>query len=76
LVADDGSTKRVRGAYAGMTIQLGHIYNKVGTCVAYRVLGATPDEDEDISARDMLCVSRPRRFSEGRPLPELAAPLL
>ncbi len=76
LVADDGSTKRVRGAYIGMTIQLGHIYNRVGTCVAYRVLGATPEEDEDISARDMVCVCRPKRFSEGRPMPELAAPML
>jgi len=76
LVAEDGSTKRVRGAYAGMMIQNGHIYNRVGTCVAYRVLGPTAEEDEDISARDMICVSRPRRFSEGRPPPELAAPLL
>jgi len=76
LVADDGSTKRVRGAYAGLPIQNGHIYNKTGTCVAYRVLGATKDDDEDISARDIICVCRPRHFSEGRPMPELAAPLL
>lgn len=76
LVSDDGSTKRIRGAYAGMTIQNGHIYNRLGTCVAYRVLGATTADDEDISARDMICVSRPRRFSEGRAAPELAAPLL
>lgn len=76
LVGDDGSSTRIRGAYAGMTIWNGHIYNRVGTCVAYRVLGATRDQDEDISARDMICVSRPRRYSEGRPAPELAGPLL
>lgn len=76
LVADDGSTSRIRGAYTGMQIQNGHIYNRVGTCVAYRVLGATKDEDEDISARDMICVYRPKHYSEGRPPPELAAPLL
>lgn len=76
ITAEDGSSARIRGAYAGCTINNGHIYNAVGTCVAYRVLGATKDEDEDVSARDMICVSRPRRFSEGRPPPDLAAPLL
>jgi hypothetical protein len=76
LVAEDGSTKRVRGAYAGLRIYNGHIYNRVGTCVAYRVLGAKREDDEDISARDMICVHRARRFSAGRPAPELAAPLL
>lgn len=76
LVADDGSTTRAQGVYVGMSIQNGHIYNRVGTCVAYRVLGSTKDDDEDISARDMICVYRPRHYSEGRPAPELAAPLL
>lgn len=75
LVADDGSTKRAKGVYVGMTIQNGHIFNDNGTVVAYRVLGATRDEDEDISARDIICVSRPKHFSEGRPAPDLAAPL-
>jgi hypothetical protein len=76
ITAEDGTTQRIRGAYVGLSIQNGHIMNRVGTTVAFRVLGVTPDDDEDVSARDMICVCRPRRFSEGRPAPELAAPLL
>jgi hypothetical protein len=74
--AEGKNPQRVRGAYKGLAIQNGHIFNRTGTTVAFRVLGPTPEDDEDISARDMICVCRPRRFSEGRPAPELAAPLL
>lgn len=76
IVAEDGSSTRRKGAYAGLKIFNGIIYNAVGTEVAYRVLAATPEEDEDISARDLVHVSRPQHFSGGRPAPELAAAVL
>lgn len=76
LVAEDGSTTRVKGAYVGLRIYNGVIYNRAGTEVAYRVLGATKEKDEDISARDMIHVARPTRHSEGRPAPEMATAIL
>ncbi len=63
---------RVRGAYRGLRIHNGIIFNAAGQEVAYRVLGAEPKQDEDISARDLIHIGRPRRFSEGRPVPDLA----
>lgn len=70
---DDGTPGPViRGAYAGLLIDNGIIYNAAGTEVAYRVLGAKPEEDEDISARDLLHIARPARYSEGSTPPELA----
>lgn len=74
--ADGSNSRDVRGAYRGLRISFGHIYNAQGTEVAYRVLGATPEEDRDISARDLYRVARPRTYSEGRTAPELAAAVL
>ncbi len=67
--------KRIRTPYVGLPINQGIITNAAGFEVAYRVLGADPEgsEDQDISARDMIHVSRPKRHSEGRPIPDLAA---
>lgn len=76
LTAEDGSTKTGRGVYRGLTINNGIITNAVGTEVAYRVLGATPQEDQDISARDMIHVASPQRYSEGCPAPDLARALM
>jgi len=70
-----GKTKTVFGAYRGLRINKGIITNAAGTEVAYRVLGGTPDEDQDISARDLYPLCRPRAFSEGATPPELAAAL-
>lgn len=67
-----GKLKTIRGAYRGLLIDNGVIYNEDGTEVAYRVLGAKPEQDEDISARDMIQVARPQRYSEGSTPPELA----
>jgi hypothetical protein len=74
--AEGNNPKEVRGAYKGLRISSGHIYNREGTEVAYRVLGATPEEDRDISARDLFRVARPRSYSEGRTPPELSAAAL
>jgi len=72
----DGTIDQVSTPYVGLKIVNGIIYNKAGAEVAYRVLGATPDEDEDVSARDMIHVAAPRWFSEGRPIPQIAPALL
>jgi hypothetical protein len=71
----DGS--RIRGAYRDLRIKNGIIYNPSGTEVAYRVLGPDPDgrDDQDISARDLFPVARPRSFSEGTTPPEIAPAL-
>lgn len=66
---------RVRGAYKGLYINNGVITTAQGTEVAYRVLGATKEEDYDVSARDMIHVATPSRYSEGSPPPELARAL-
>lgn len=73
-VTPEGET--IRGAYAGLRILNGIIYNAAGREVAYRVLGDTPAEDRDISARDMQHICEPVWFSEGRPFPTLACAIL
>lgn len=63
------------GPYRGLNINNGIITTPEGTEVAYRVLGADKDSDLDISARDMIHVATPSRFSEGSPPPDLARAL-
>lgn len=72
--ASNGPTKRISTPYVGLGINQGIIYNAAGQEIAYRVLGPAEDgsEDQDISARDMIHVARPRSHSEGRPVPDLA----
>ena len=67
--------QKVRGAYVGLFINNGVITNPQGTEVAYRVLGPDKDQDYDISARDMIHVATPSRYSEGTPPPDLARAL-
>lgn len=62
--------------YTDLRIANGIIMNKQGMEIAYRVLGPTPEEDEDVSARDMIHIGAPKWFSELRPLPEIAPALL
>jgi len=76
IINEDGSETVIRGAYAGLTIDNGVITNGIGTEVAYRVLGATPNEDVDISARDLIYVAPPKAYSECRPAPDIAPSLL
>lgn len=75
-IDDEGGTEIIETPYTGLRIINGIIYNQAGAEVAYRVLGETPDHDEDISARDMVHVGAPRWFSEGRPIPQIAPALL
>lgn len=78
IVAEDGSVRKVRGAYKGCLIINGTIYNEDGTEVAYRVLGkdAKGADDEDVSARDLIQVARPQRYSEATTPPDLARALM
>lgn len=78
IVSEDGSVRKIRGAYKGCLIINGTIYNEDGTEVAYRVLGRDPKgkDDEDISARDLIQVARPQRYSEATTPPDLARALL
>jgi hypothetical protein len=73
---EDGAPLQVSTPYTGLRIVDGIIYNRSGMEVAYRVLGPTPEQDEDISARDMIHIGPPRWFSEGRPAPQIAPGLL
>lgn len=70
----DGTLQRIYTPYADLKIVSGIIYDDSGREVAYRVLGSADDgsEDVDVSAQDMIHIARPRWFSEGRPLPEIA----
>lgn len=76
IVDADGRTRRIRGAYRGLAINNGIITTPAGTEVAYRILGASPDEDQDVSARDLIYVAAPKSYSESRPAPALSASLL
>lgn len=73
----DTEGKRTRTLYVGLRINKGIITSPAGTEVGYRVLGPSPDgsDDQDISARDLFPICRPRAFSEGATSPELAAAL-
>lgn len=73
---ENGNPLMIATPYAGLRMINGIIYNKAGAEVAYRVLGPGPGDDEDISARDMIHVAAPTWYSEGRPIPEIAAGLM
>lgn len=76
VTKDDGTTEIIKTPYVDLKISNGIIYNRGGAEVAYRVLGATAAEDQDISARDMIHVAPPRWFSEGRPLGKIVPGLM
>ena len=76
VTQDTGEVVYISTPYVGLRITNGIITNRAGAEVAYRVLGETPDDDHDVSARDMIHVAPPRYFSEGRPAPQIAPGLL
>ncbi|HCE07391.1 MAG TPA: hypothetical protein DEQ40_02090 [Oxalobacteraceae bacterium] len=76
VTADDGTTSVITTPYVDLKIDNGIIYNRAGAEVAFRVLGATEAEDQDVSARDMIHVAPPRWFSEGRPLGKIVPGLM
>lgn len=62
--------KRVEsGGYKGLRIRKGVILNKAGRAVAYRVLGETEAEDEDVSARNLIQLFDPSYTDQSRGIP-------
>ena len=64
------------GKYKGLRIQSGVIYNRFARPVAYRVLTEDGEDYQDVSARDMIHVSDPDWFSQGRGIPSIASGML
>ena len=57
------------GPYKGLRQYNGVIFNQYGRPVAYRILGQTPADDRDVSARDMDFIREPLAVDQGRGLP-------
>ncbi|MDP1580721.1 MAG: phage portal protein, partial [Candidatus Didemnitutus sp.] len=64
--------EKVWGIFFGRKIINGIIYNEACAEIGYRVLGENSTEDRDIFARDMVHITHPRWFSDGRPFPSIA----
>jgi capsid protein len=64
------------GRYKGLKIANGIIYNEYAAEVAYRVINEDGESFRDISARDMIHVSDPDWFSQGRGIPAIASGML
>jgi len=64
------------GKYKGLRIQNGIIYNEFARAVAYRVLTEDGEDYQDVSARDMIHVTDPDWFSQGRGIPAIASGML
>jgi len=65
-----------KGTYKGLKIKNGIIYNEFGAEVAYRVLTNNGEDFRDVSARDMIHVTDPDWFSQGRGIPAIASGML
>lgn len=65
----DDAKRVLEGAYKGLKIRKGIIMSKAGAPVAFRVLGETEDQDQDVSAEDMIHVYDPEYFEQSRGLP-------
>ena len=71
-----GETLVASGKYEGLLMNNGVILGEDGRPVAYRVLGAVPGEDSDISTAAITHVFDPRWFSQTRGIPALCYPIL
>lgn len=72
----DNEDRVESGKYRGLKIKSGIIYNEVGAEVAFRVLGEDKESFRDISARDMIHITDPDWFSQGRGVPAIASGML
>jgi len=64
------------GVYKGLRQYNGVIFNRYGRPVAYRILGATPADDRDVSARDMDFLREPLAVDQGRGLPAFTSAII
>lgn len=72
----DNEPRVTEGKYKGLKIVNGIIYNEFAAEVAYRVLTEDGEDYRDISARDMIHVTDPDWFSQGRGIPAIASGML
>jgi capsid protein len=64
------------GPYRGLRMHNGVILNEYGRPVAFRILGRTPAEDRDISARNMDFIREPVAPDQTRGLPAFTSAIL
>ena len=72
----DNETHVESGPYRGLRIVNGVIYNEFAAEVAYRVITEDGESYRDVSARDMIHVTDPDWFSQGRGIPAIASGML
>lgn len=72
----DGKDLIEQGPYRGLRQVNGVILNEYGRPVAFRVLGRTPEEDRDISARNMDFLREPHAPDQTRGLPAFTSAIL
>ena len=72
----DNDDRVQEGKYKGLKIKCGIIYNEYGREVAYRVLDESGENWRDVSARDMVHITDPDWFCQGRGVPTIAAGML
>jgi len=64
------------GRYRGNAICDGVITNGLGRPIAYRILGDTPDEDQDLSAQSAMLLTEPTWADQIRGIPRIARTVL
>lgn len=64
------------GPYKGLKQYNGVIFNNFGRPVAYQILGNTPKNDRDISARDIDFLREPLVVDQGRGLPAFTSAII
>lgn len=72
----DNQDRVQEGPYKNAKIKNGIIYNEFAREIAYRVLSDDGETWRDISARDMVHVTDPDWFSQGRGIPSIASGML
>ena len=73
---NSNETRVESGPYKGLRIVNGVIYNEFAAEVAFRVITEDGESFRDISARDMIHVTDPDWFSQGRGIPAIASGML
>lgn len=64
------------GPYRGFRMHNGVIVNEYGRPIAFRILGRTPDEDRDVSARNIDFLREPVAPDQTRGLPAFTSAIL
>jgi capsid protein len=70
----DGIVKQ--GKYKGLRIENGVILSATNRAIAYRVLGAMPEDDRDIPSQSCMLTKDPREIGQVRGITSLAAAVM